>query len=204
MSKGSVVKTGDWAIARDILRFGPTKFNAAVDVALLQEAQWFRKKVVRGITRQNPGGKRFKKLTPSTLRTRKAKGFRGSKALLRTGELRNSITIIKRSQGVFMGIPRSARGKDGRSLIRLGQIHEFGTRPVAIRMTPAMQRFLAATLRGSRHASTGNASGTGIVIVQIPARPFLTPVMEKHGKPGPTVVRMRKRLAVILHGKFGA
>ncbi len=197
----SVTKIGDWRIARQLLRIGPAKLNLAIDKAVLQEAHFFRKKIVSGITHQNPGGKKFKKLSPNTTQTRKAAGFKGRKALIRTGELRNSIVVVSKGSSAFVGIPRTARSKDGRSLVSLGELHEFGSKPIVIRMTRAMQAFLAIYLKGG--GGGGNASGTGVVIVQIPARPFFRPVMKKHGKPTTTAARMRKRLVILLEGKFG-
>lgn len=202
MSGVKVEKIGDWEVAKEAFRLGSSRFGKVVDKAILQEAHWFRKKIVKGITRQNPGGKKFKKLSPSTMMARRATGgFGGTKALIRSGDLRNSITVVKKGGDVFVGVPRSAKGKDGSSLVRLGEIHEFGKGPFAIKVTPKMRRFLGAMF-GSK--GTGKAGGgTGIIIVKIPKRPFIGPVVAKHGKPAKVKARIRKRLTKLLDGTFG-
>ncbi len=54
------------------------------------------------------------------------------------------------------------------------EIQEFGGPPVIIPMTPKMRRFLFAMLRKSGQAPPGG-TGSGVVVVQVPARPFLRP-----------------------------
>ena len=177
----SVRKTGDWAVARRLLAGGPMKLKAAVGTTIRQEAQLLRKEIVQGITRQAPGGESFKPLSPLTLAAREMKGRGGTKALMVSGDLRNGIAAIVKGDEAFVGVPRKARGKDGKSLIDVAQVQEFGAGPIIIPMTPAMRRFLFALLRKSGEAGSGG-SGKGVVVVQIPARPFLRPAFKKFQK----------------------
>jgi len=173
----SVRKTGDWAVARRLLAGGPLKLKAAVGTALRQEAQLLRKEIVQGITRQAPGGESFKPPSPLTLAARQMKGRGGTKALMVSGDLRNGIAAIVKGDEAFVGVPRKARGKDGKSLVDVAQVQEFGAGPIIIPMTPAMRRFLFALLRMAGE-SGGGGSGKGVVVIQIPARPFLRPAFK--------------------------
>jgi len=174
----SARKTGDWALARRILSHGPTKLRASIGTALRQEAEVLRAEIVTGITAQAPGGEPFKPLSPLTLAARKLAGFGGTKALLVRGDLRNSIATIVKGDEAFVGVPRKARSKDGRSLVDVAQVHEFGSNPIVIPVTPRMRRFLFALLRQAGKEPTGG-SGKGVVVVTIPARPFLRPAFKK-------------------------
>ena len=177
----SVTKTGDWAVARRLLTAAPLKLKAAVGMALRQEAQLLRKEIVQGITKQAPGGEAFKPLSPLTLAAREMKGRGGTKALMVRGDLRNAIAAIVEGDEAFVGVPRKARGQDGKSVIDVAQVQEFGAGPIVIPMTPAMRRFLFALLRKAGEEKSGG-SGRGVVIVTIPARPFLRPAFKQFEK----------------------
>jgi phage gpG-like protein len=177
----SVRKTGDWAVARRLLAGGPAKLKAAVGTALRQEAQLLRKEIVQGITRQAPGGEALAPPSPLTLAAREMKGRGGTRALMVTGDLRNSVAAIVKGDEAFIGVPRKARGKDGKSLVDVAKVQEFGKGPIIIPMTPAMRRFLFALLRKADQEPNGG-SGKGVVVVQIPARPFLRPAFKKFQK----------------------
>ena len=177
----SVRRTGDWARARKLLSRGAGQLEKTVDQALRQEAELLRNEIVQGITRQAPGGKQLKPLAPLTLAARRMRGFGGTKALIVRGHLRNCITTIVRGHKAFVGVPRKARGRDGKSMVDVAQVQEFGSDPIVIPMTPAMRRFVFALLRRSGEKPRGG-SGKGVVVVKIPARPFLRPAFEKFKK----------------------
>ena len=174
----AVMRTGDWARARQLLAAGPQRLRSAIGVAIRQEAQGLRNEIVQGLTRQAPGGEPIKPPAPLTLAARQLEGFGGTKALLVSGDLRNSITVIVEGDEAFIGVPRSARSSGGESLVDLAQLHEYGGPPVVIPITPKMRRFLFALLRQAGKEPTGG-SGRGVVVVQVPARPFLRPAFEK-------------------------
>ena len=174
----AVMRTGDWARARQLLAAGPQRLRSAIGVAIRQEAQGLRNEIVQGLTSQAPGGEPIKPPAPLTLAARQLEGFGGTKALLVSGDLRNSITVIVEGDEAFIGVPRSARSSGGESLVDLAQLHEYGGPPVVIPITPKMRRFLFALLRQAGKEPTGG-SGRGVVVVQVPARPFLRPAFEK-------------------------
>ena len=174
----AVMRTGDWARARQLLAAGPQRLRSAIGVAIRQEAQGLRNEIVQGLTSQAPGGEPIKPPAPLTLAARQLEGFGGTKALLVRGDLRNSNTLIVEGDEAFIGVPRSARSSGGESLVDLAQLHEYGGPPVIIPITPKMRRFLFALLRQAGKEPTGG-SGRGVVVVQVPARPFLRPAFEK-------------------------
>jgi phage gpG-like protein len=174
----AVSRTGDWARARRLLTAAPQRLQAAIGTAVRQEAHALRNEIVQGLTSQAPGGETLKPPSPLTIAARQLEGFGGSKALIVRGDLRNSITVIVQGDEAFIGISRSARSKDGASMVDLAKLHEFGGPPVIIPMTPKMRRFLFALLRQAGKEPTGG-SGRGVIVVQVPARPFLRPAFDK-------------------------
>lgn len=172
-------RTGDWALARQVLSAAPARLQRAIGTAVRQEAHALRNAVVQGLTSQAPGGEPMKPPSPLTLAARQLKGFGGTKTLLVRGDLRNSISVVVSGNEAFVGVLRSARtGGSGESLANLAALHEFGGPPVVIPMTPRMRRFLFALLRRAGQETTGG-DGRGVVVVQVPARPFLRPAFNK-------------------------
>ena len=178
----SVHKTGDWNLARSILAAAPVTLKANIGMALRQEAHALRKEIVQGITDQAPGGKSFKPLSALTQAARELKRFKGSKALMVRGDLRNAIAAIVRGDEAFIGVPRKARDKDGKPAIDVAQLNEFGSDPIVIPITAKMRRFLFVLYAQAGRTLSGGGSGKGVVVTQIPARPFLRPAFEKFMK----------------------
>lgn len=189
--------TGDWSAAVRIVTHTQKNLSAALDKAVAMEAHHARAAVIRGIQKQAPEGKTFQKLSMLTREIRKAQGFKGRKALIRSGALVQSIAVRKRRQGhYFMGVLRGAKNKDGKELADIAGIQEHGATFV-IRVTPKMRRFLMAMLRrvgrldkrkrrpkgaGKKQRGVADDSGSSIgkrfMIVKIPARPFIKPVID--------------------------
>jgi hypothetical protein len=173
------MRTGDWARARRLITGGAERLQDAVRVALRQEAHVLRNQIVQGLTNQAPGGEPLRPPAPLTLAARELQGFGGTKALLVRGDLRNSIAVIVDGDDVFIGIRRSARSSEGERLVNLAELHELGGPPTIIPITPKMRRFLFALLRQAGQAPTGG-SGRGVVVVQVPPRPFLRPAFQAY------------------------
>lgn len=197
----SVRKVGGWQTARRFLAVAPARFRRAMDQAVRQEALLYKKEIVQGLTTGEPGGKPFAPLAKTTLATRRARGMRGTKPLIARGDLRRSITLVTVKPGeVFVGILRSARGRDGQALVNVAAVHELG-KVVVFRLTPASRRFLAMVLREAGIEPRGGGNPGGIVVVRIPPRPFLRPVFDKLAKGAPA--RVVQRMAGLLAGNFG-
>lgn len=112
----SVRRTGAWGEAARIALTMRARFINALEQAVMKEAHFIRGKIVQGIASQAPGGQAFAPLSPITLAMRKAMGFGGTKALIRTGALRGAVTAIRvpgSAPRAFVGILRQAKGKVG-------------------------------------------------------------------------------------------
>lgn len=174
----AISRTGDWARARELLSNTSGRLKGAVERAMKQEAHALRNEVVSGLTAQAPGGEPIRPPATSTLAARQLEGFGGSKSLLVRGDLRNAISVIADGDEVFIGVLRSAKSSTGESLADIAQIQEFGGPPVIIPITPKMRRYLALLFK---RAGTPRrpGSGRGVVVTQVPARPFLRPAFER-------------------------
>ena len=174
----AISRTGDWARARELLSNTSGRLKGAVERAMKQEAHALRNEVVSGLTAQAPGGEPIRPPAPLTLAARQLEGFGGTKSLLVRGDLRNAISVIADGDEVFIGVLRSAKSSTGESLADIAQIQEFGGPPVIIPITSKMRRYLAVLLK---RAGTPRVSGSGrgVVVTQVPARPFLRPAFDK-------------------------
>jgi len=176
---------GDWAKAAAALEGGSARLARAIERAVLKEAQGLRKEIVLQLRSQEG----FKPLSPWTIAKRKLLNRGGTKALIQRGDLIGGINVVKAgSDMVFVGIPRSAQDRDGRELVRIGAVHEYGTDPTIIPITPRMRRFLAAvasklednkSFEGEFVPKLRGGKGASAVVVQIPARPFLRPAFDR-------------------------
>lgn len=207
---GTILRVGQWALARRILGSGSRRAHAAMDMAVQQEAHFLRRMVVEGLREQAPGGQRFKELAPSTIATRNYRGFRGTKALLVRGDLRNSIVVQRRRWGeAFVGVLRTARGPSGQLLANIAELNENGSRPIVIQLTPKMKAFLGMIGAdgggdGGGEGGGGGSGRPGFVVVQIPARPFFRPVVEMYfGDRTEVQRRFLARIGVLMDGDFG-
>ncbi|RJS14141.1 hypothetical protein DRW03_35455 [Corallococcus sp. H22C18031201] len=174
----AVFRTGDWARARQLLAAGSSRLEGALQTALRQEAHALRNEVVQGLTQQAPGGEPLRPPSPLTLAARQLAGFNGTKSLLVSGALRNSISVVVEGDEAFIGISRSAKSPDGESLVDVAQRQEYGGPPVVILMTPRMRRYVFALMRKAGQVPTGG-SGRGVVVTQTAARPFLRPAFAR-------------------------
>ena len=199
-----LTKTGDWTAARRILASAPKRLREAQDKAVLQEAQFFRTKIVEGLRSGAPGGQAFQPLAPTTLAIRRLRGGKGTKPLIHHGDLRNSIAVVREGNGVFVGVLRSAKSSGGASLVNIAAVHEFGSRPIVVKITPKVRRFLHAAFRkAGLDEKSGDRPSTGVAVIRLPARPFLRPVFEKYGAPEEVARRFVERVAKLLGGDFG-
>lgn len=177
----TVSRSGDWAKVRSMLASAPKRLETAMQRALHQEAHALRKEIVVGLTSQSPGGQPLKEPAPLTLAARRLRKFGGTKSLIVRGDLRNSISVVANGMDIFVGIKRSARNKAGRELVNIAKVQEFGGPPVVIPITPKMRRFLFKLYRTAGvtpSAPQRGGGGAGVVVTQVPARPFLRPAFE--------------------------
>jgi len=203
--------TGQWGTARAAIA-ARARLALALDNAVYREALRARGQVVDGIAKQAPGGRPFKPLAASTLAARRLQGFRGTKALSRTGALRRSVTVKRLGPGTFvMGVLRGARTPSGEDLVNVAAVQEFGSVHV-MKMTPAMMRYFAVLFDWSSDdvdfsewtGSGTRASSDRVVIVRIPPRPFMSPVIEQIiANPVAVKLRLARSIAVDTGFAFG-
>lgn len=204
-----ITKVGQWAQARKILSTAPFALPIAIRKAVKQEGQFMRKMMVQNMTQQGAlVGAPFAPHAASTKLTRKFRRRPTGKVLIDRADLRNSITVEAKGDAVFIGVLRTARGKNGRPLAKIARVHEFG-QTIAIPVTPAMIRFLHLMFSKSspQKGQSGRSKGLHVgdtLIVKVPARPFIQPVADKFYS-NPVVVRARfnMRLGALLGGTFG-
>lgn len=198
---------GDWVKATKILANAADRHRKAVDKAMLMEAHYLRTHIIKGIASSAPGGKPYKPLAPMTLELRKLGGFGGTKPLIRTGTFRGSVAVHKDGDNYFVGILRSARSADGKSLVNIGMIHEAGATVV---ITPKMRAAFFGLLKkhglvqqGPRLPNGRFFSGAARNSFQIPARPTFGPVFDMYARPNDVRKRFIKNLAEMLNYDFG-
>lgn len=184
-------KFGDWDTARRTLETMATRASDAAQKAVLQEGHFFRGKMVQGIADQAPGGQAFKPLSPITLALREIDGFKGTKALIRHGDLRNGITVVNKHSFVFIGVPKAATAKDGHKLIDIAAIQEFGTRKFVVPVFAKLRQAFEKIVYGPMPA---------FIAVQIPPRPFIGPVFAKFGATEDVKKRLEERMTKMLKG----
>lgn len=216
-----ITRYGDWAEAARIASTMEAKFKRALEQSVLKEAHFLRGHIVKGIASQAPGGSAFAPLSPMTLALRKADGFGGSKALIRTGALRGSISVLRvpgKEAAAFVGVLRKSKSKDGKSLANIGQIQEFGA---TVPVTDKMRRYLWAKLRRAgitvqsgpkmpptrdtkgRYKRQQATFGTGKNVFVIPPRPFIAPVIATYAKPADVKKRFYANVAAAMDGDWG-
>lgn len=183
--KKFIKRTGDWQQVRSMMTGINAKMSIAIQKALLAEGQFLRAQMVKGFTTQAPGGLRFAPLSPVTLTLRGGSGFSGSKALIRTGTLRGSITVVQEQGGVvFVGVHRQSASR-----VNIAKIHEFGA---TIRVTNKMRLWLMARMKEAAQRGFvvgGSSKRTGFIV--IPPRPFVRPVFEQYVRAGKHHAQMR-------------
>lgn len=153
------------------------KMPKAVDWATLRLAT----ELQRAIVKRMRTSKSFYPLAKSTI---KMKG--SSKPLINHGDLLASIKYQQISgtpgsgkTGYFVGVHRSARGRTGEALANIAEIHEFGTGPYVINVTPKMRSFWFAMFKKKVFKRPLSAAKTQINHPGLPVRSFLRAPYEK-------------------------
>jgi hypothetical protein len=204
-------KTGDWAQARDAFESMAVKMGEASQTSITQEAHYLRGEMIKGLQDQAPGGKAFKPLSPLTLAARRLAGFRGTKALMVHGDLRNGIRVesLGKGKGSFIGILRTARTDEGKNLINIAEVQELGAGPFTIAITDKVRRYLGLLFKELHGDSAiprpfwllkAKENAKRVLIMRIPARPFIRPIFEAFAKPEDVKRRLEERMAKLLKG----
>ena len=157
--------------------------------AILKEANYLVGQIKLGIRNQAPGGVMFKPLAASTLRRKKNK----SKALIQWGDLMDSINVkeignLRTNGAAFVGVHRTAarkRGRKGPPLVNIAAIHENGTRPYTIPVTPRLRRWWFAMFMQGVFSTPLSRRRTVINHPGVPKRAFIRPAFDRWNKNAP-------------------
>ena len=156
---------GDWKMAKRVLETAPAAFDRALKATIGAEAEriagGIRKKIYSNIKPPNQ---------PSTITLKGS-----SKTLVASGGMAQSVQLVWKGKfQVFIGIPAQAK----KGVARLADINEHG-RVIVQHMTDKQRKFLHA-----KFPSYSGGTGTGIVVIHVPARPFIKPVFEEYEQAG--------------------
>ena len=188
-----IAKTGQWKLAQAILQSTPDDLTKATKQALYQEGLHFVR-AIKAIIHRGP-------TPPLALgKRREGPGRGGSKPLNASGDLLASVTAEPQgaSDSVFVGVPRTAQGHGGQ-VVRLAETHEFG-KTIVQEMTPKMRKFLFGVLFRDSPRKAGKGT-RGLLVIHIPARPFIRPAFEAESPKSED--RVFRRLAHVLNGRIG-
>jgi phage gpG-like protein len=180
---------GQWELSKRILNETPAKLGKAIDIGVKREANYMLRRIVQRFR----GGIK-PPLSPLTVKRRRIGGIRGSRPLVATSDLRNAITVVPAYHEAFVGVLRTS----GRYNIAV--LHENGG-TVVIKMTARMRRFLFGVLFRGSVRPPGRGGTSGIIVVRIPARPFIGPVFDSESGGAPD--RMLEFIAKHFGGALG-
>ncbi len=158
------------------------RLTAAMSRGVARQAMALKKEIQTGLRNQAPGGSKIRPLAPMTLALRRlpSSGSRlktgSSKALIDTATMIQSVAVEKAgSTAYFVGINRSARAADGKSLVDIAELHEFGGSPFSIRITTKVRAFFFALFKMGLISGPISPRKKVISNPGVPARPFLVP-----------------------------
>jgi hypothetical protein len=195
---------GEWGKADAITKELPRRVPKAMDMAVHGAAMSYRRRVIKAFTAQGGGGKKWDELGIITLALRQnaaavgksASG--GTKALIRSGDLRKSVTTQRVARAhYFVGVHRT-HGK-----YNVARVHEQPLRQADVFKIPVSDKmrnyFLYLYIKGAIPAPL-KASTTHIVIKR---RSFLQSVWDAE-KDDLTKVAEARFKSVLMTGKVGA
>lgn len=150
----------------------------AVRVQTMRQALRLRTIIVKGIRDGAPGGQEFKPLAESTKKLKKS-----SKPLIDHGDLLRSIGVDDvGGDQIFVGVNRNVEDIDGNKMYNLAEIHENGTGPYAIPVTPKLSAFWHAMVAKGIFDKPLSSNTKVIMHPGVPARPFLEPSFKEWSK----------------------
>ena len=170
-------------VARNMLGRYQARLPRAMERAIKKEGQNLSGMIKTGMRRQAPGGKKFKPLAESTKMMKES-----SKALIDHGDLLRSVNVsmfkmgAEAGQAAFIGVHRTVKNKDGESMANIAEIHEFGTKPFKIPVTPKMRAYLNFLHDINRINFVLGPKTKVINHPGVPERPFLRPSFEEWQK----------------------
>jgi len=139
--------TGQWQEAIKTTATMARNAKVASDRAVRDEALLLVRMIHEVFVKQGAAGKKWapisfmtRELRKNASKAGKGSNFKGTKALIRSGSLRRSVTWERIERGkYFVGVHRKAKGSDGKSMVNVAAVHETGTTLIPI--TEKMRRY---------------------------------------------------------------
>ena len=171
----SVQLIGPWGqTGKDLSSAKKKKMIRAFLIAARPYARVLRNMIKKGYKSAKPP------LAASTILARKQSGRGGRKPLFVSGDMRNSVSVVKEDDALFVGIHRNKKGHGG-NMVNLATLHEFG-KTFAAPATRRSKAFLTAMFRNPKILK----STAKFFVITIPARPVFGPAFKnfesKHKK----------------------
>ncbi len=197
-------QSSDWAKLRVAIDVGKS-LGPHLNKAVLAELQFLRGKVVDLF--QAEGDPKWLPLSPLTIAVRQLRGFRGTRMLQVTRDLLGSVTVVPIPEGGgFVGVARVKARKDGKDPVNIAALMEGGFTARAP-FGPKQRKFLFAAMKLAglerRPPTAGGAKGATSVLIRVPPRPFLGPVLERYGRPEQLAESILARMAGSTRGILG-
>lgn len=200
-----VEKVGQWPEVRNAMNLAGTRMGKAISLAIKQEANFLRDEIKSNLKSGGTKyGKGFKRLAKNTLAARKIARIRSTQPLKAKSKLINAIrTHRKGKNSYFIGVSNKVRASKGGRLADVAQKNEEGAKIIidTAKVGGAYLRFLGYLFSKSGGSGSGGRKGRRIIVINIPARPFIQPVYDKlYSNRIKVKARVYKRVALNLGG----
>lgn len=175
------IEQGGWRRALERMRRLEQTVQARERRAVMKAALYAEREMKKGLASGVPGGIPRAPLAPLAPITILLRRKRSNRPLLDSGSLLGAITtrFDGRTMSAFVGILRASRNSRGRPLTDIATVHEFGTKPFVIPVTPGLRRlFMMLHIRSRGRIMPISSNKTVIHHPGVPARPFVRPVYE--------------------------
>lgn len=175
--------TGEWDKAGRMLGqlAEAQRWQAAWERAATAEAHRLRGLMVMAFQNAGPPGQKWPPLAAITQLLSRIAGRGDRHPLLYHGDLRNSIQVVRERDVVFVGTHRATKGPDGKSLVNLAMIHNYGTRTYTVRITDKVRRFFLWLSLATGGQTKPLSLGRSFLVIRIPPRPWVEPIWEAEG-----------------------
>lgn len=201
----TIKKVGQWERAAEALSQQTIRrFGKAQQKAIAREAKQAKKILISELRKRAPGGQRLDRLSRSTLAVRRHLGITGTRPLIATGEFLRAISLLRADDSTyFIGVPKSAKDKRGKSIAKVIDFQERGG-TVTIKLTPKLLAFLRRSGMKRKRSRRGASSGRKVLIVRIKPRPVFEPAFDAYVKDsGAAKKRVAADIAKQLGGRYG-
>jgi hypothetical protein len=176
-----MILTGSWGKTQTMLTelARAHVYRQAFDQAAAKEAHRLRGLMIEAFNKGGPEGARWPPLAAITQLMSRAVGRGDRHPLLYHGDLRNSIMVVNEGSVWFVGTHRRAKARDGKSMVNLAMVHNYGTRNYTVTVTPKMRKFFLWLWFQTNGQIMPLKASTTHLKIQIPPRPWIEPIWDR-------------------------